>query len=52
MAKNKKKESAILDSSTNPSGHGVSIQKQKIADVTEVIERISDAFVALDTNWC
>jgi PAS domain S-box-containing protein len=52
MAKNKKKESAILDSSPNPSGHGVSIQKQKIADVTEVIERISDAFVALDTNWC
>ena len=27
-------------------------QKQKIAEVTEVVERISDAFVALDRNWC
>ena len=26
--------------------------KQKLADATEVVERVSDAFVALDTNWC
>jgi PAS domain S-box-containing protein len=28
------------------------LQHAKIADVTDVIERVSDAFVALDTNWC
>lgn len=27
-------------------------QKLKIAEVTEVVERVSDAFVALDCDWC
>ena len=52
MAKNRKKESTILETSTDSLGNNAYQQKQKIADVTEVIERISDAFVALDTNWC
>ena len=33
-------------------GNNATIPPGKIADVKEVFERISDAFVALDANWC
>jgi len=39
------------DSSENVKNNAT-IASGKIAEVTEVVERISDAFVALDTNWC
>ena len=33
-------------------GNNATIPSKKIAEATEVFERISDAFVALDVNWC
>lgn len=40
-------ESRNVSDATTPPEHN-----EKIADVSEVVERVSDAFVALDQDWC